>query len=64
MYDANQMNGHSNGNGHHHEFNTALLIKSNGAANGHSNGHSVLQPMIPTRPGASWRLKKRCATSW
>ena len=51
MYDANQMNGHSNGNGHHHEFNTALLIKSNGAANGHSNGHSVLQPMIPTAAG-------------
>ena len=56
MYDANQMNGHSNGNGRHNEFNTALLIKPNGVANGkgHSNGsgsgngHHVLQPMIPT----------------
>jgi len=50
MYDANQMNGHSNGNGRANEFATALLLKTNGIAggNGHAHTHQVFPPMIPT----------------
>jgi len=50
MYDANQMNGHSNGNGRVNEFATALLMKTNGAVgtNGHAHAHQVFPPMIAT----------------
>ena len=49
MYDANQLNGQLNGSVSSWpvDLDTALLARSNGAANGHSHGFALL-PALAT----------------